>query len=148
MKTDLAFIRQIGVVCFLFFALTEFGHAQVQPLSQNSQPSEAQNITTDLMLTREQIEQLALLSQSLVRPTVPLGRDLTQAKKKLDQLLASSSASTGEIREQYRRVELIRQAIERLSVEYRIGTREILTPEQRPKYEEYMRQRFEQSPSR
>ncbi len=137
--------RFLSFVLLLFPFQVQAGFAQSAPASPNSNLSEERKIIQELGLTREQIEKLASLSQNLVSPTGILARDLNKAQQKLDQLLASSSASVGEIRDQYRRVELIRQAIYRLDVEYRIGLRDVLTPEQRPKYEGYIRQQVEQS---
>ncbi len=91
------------------------------------------HLVQELNLTSEQVASITSLTQKLYDPAIALSRDFNQAQQELDRLLAGSDATVGQIRAESRRVEALRQLIYRLSVEYRIGVREVLTPEQRAK---------------
>lgn len=128
-----------SISCLMFFLSAVRVVAQPTPSPTDTQKSEASKAIQNLQLTREQIDKIGVLVNGLAKPANPLSRDLEKADQKLNELLASPSVPISEIREHYRRIEVLRQSISRLDFEYRIGVREILRPEQRPKLDAYMR---------
>jgi len=139
----------ISIISIVF--LSQVQSVGAQTLSQRSTfPSDTTSteepdpVFQALQLTPEQLQQWNDLVDVFQEPILPLFDDLTRAEQKLDELIASSSSTVSEVREQYRLVETLRQSISRLDFEYKIVLREILRPEQRPQMQEYIRNRLEQ----
>jgi len=139
----------ISIILIVFLLQVQSAGAQTlsQPSifpSDTTSNEEPDPVFQALQLTPEQLQQWNDLVDVFQEPILPLFDDLTRAEQKLGELIASSSSTVSEVREQYRLVETLRQSISRLDFEYKIVLREILRPEQRPQMQEYIRNRLEQ----
>jgi len=108
---------------------------------------EVETIILQLGLTDEQIAQLYQVDRQFSPQLDELYPAWNQAKEELEVLIRSEDASESEVRNKYEEVESLRRQIAELQFERRMAIREILRPEQRLPYEEYIEQRIAESDS-
>lgn len=106
-----------------------------------------ESIILELGLTDEQIAQLVQVDARFNPQLDELYPIWTASEGELDSLIASEDAPASEIREQYEKVESLRQQISELQFERQMAIREILRPEQRAPYAQYIEQRIANSDS-
>lgn len=119
--------------------------ANLQLVAQTDENSES--IILELGLTDEQIARLVQVDARFNPQLNELYPVWTTSEGELDNLIASEDAPASEIREQYEKVESLRQQISELQFERQMAIREILRPEQREPYAQYIEQRIANSDS-
>lgn len=92
-----------------------------------------------LNLTAEQTQKLNTIYYHYKEEISQRKKTLRQTTRRLRTLLVST-ASTEEIRTQYRQVEMVRQQLETASFESMLAMREVLTPAQRSQFAQLMEQ--------
>jgi len=108
---------------------------------------EVETIILQLGLTDEQIAQLYQVDRQFSPKLDELYPAWNQAQEELEVLIRSEDASESEVRKKYEEVESLRRQVSELQFERRMAIREILRPEQRLPYEEYIEQRIAESDS-
>lgn len=108
---------------------------------------EVEEIILVLGLTDEQIAQLVQIDSQFNPQLDELYPAWDTTQEDLEMLIQSETALEDEVRSQYEAVESLRQQISELQFERRMAIREILRPEQRAPYEQYLEQRIANSDS-
>lgn len=103
---------------------------------------EAEEIILILGLTDEQIAQLVQIDNQFNPQLEELYPAWDTAQEELEMLIQSETASEDEVRSQYEAVESLRRQVSELQFERRMAIREILRPEQREPYAQYLEQRI------
>jgi|UPI000382BBB3 Spy/CpxP family protein refolding chaperone len=91
----------------------------------------------DLNLTPNQIQQIQAIRKQSRGKIAQKRQALRQAQQQLQALLAST-ASKQQVQDKYNQVRTLRQELADAQFENTLAIREILTPEQRQKFAEYM----------
>lgn len=143
-------LRHISAITILAFILTPANAlAEFNPIPPQSQaqrietytPPDPSQIVEELGLTEEQIAQLNQIRRQFTPLIEPLYEEWNEAQQELETLIVSADASETQVRQKYDDVEGLRSQISQLQFERRMAIREILKPEQRLPFEEYI-QRF------
>jgi len=116
-----------------------------QVIAQANEDAEA--IILALGLTDEQIARLNQVDRQLNPRLDQLYRAWNAAQEELEVLIRSEDASESEVRNKYEEVESLRRQISELQFERQMAIREILRPEQRLPYAQYIEQRIAESDS-
>ncbi|HEY9672361.1 MAG TPA: Spy/CpxP family protein refolding chaperone [Waterburya sp.] len=96
-------------------------------------------VLEQLNLTSEQTQKVKAIYYQYKEEISQQKKTLRQTTRRLRALLVST-ASTEEIRTQYRQVETVRQQLETASFESMLAMREVLTPAQRSQFAQLMEQ--------
>lgn len=89
-----------------------------------------------LALTEEQQKKIDALKTSLHKALLPLRADLKVKKAELEKLLIAEKPSTTAIDKKIEEIGALRTQIQKALVHHRLQVREILTPEQRIKFDQ------------
>ena len=99
-----------------------------------------QMLMEELNLSQAQIQDLEEIKQKYQDQFSQQRQELKEAQQELSELMAGT-ASTRQIRNQYRQVSRLRQQMGDLHFESMLEMREVLTPEQRRQFAEQMQRR-------
>ena len=99
-----------------------------------------QRMQQELGLNDNQTSQIKAIHEQAKQDTQGLREQMRQAKEEMNQLMASD-ASDGELRQQYRKIQEIRQQLSEKRFETKLAVRKVLTPEQRTKMAQLKQQR-------
>jgi Spy/CpxP family protein refolding chaperone len=112
----------------------------VQNVMGQSHPNQdGQSLVEELNLTPQQEQQLTAIQQQYKDQMAQQRQELQQAQQELSELMAGT-ASQSQIRQKYRKVNVLRQQKGELHLESMLAIREILTPQQRRQYARLMQQ--------
>lgn len=98
-----------------------------------------------LNLDQVQRQQLKAIKLEYEESIIDLREEVSQAKQKLSELMVGT-ADRETIRTQYQQVQLLNQQLGKLHLESMLQMREVMTPEQRIQFAQFMRQRRQQNP--
>lgn len=123
-------------------------HANLSIAQNNQSPnselkipaSNLKNLTKELNLSRDQIQQLQNLQKNSQDKTKERRQILQAAKQELNQLI-QGNASADRVRQKRQQVQSLQREIADTNFERTLAIREILTPEQRVKLQQIMEQR-------
>ena len=140
-------LRRISAITILAFCLSSANalaesnsippQLQAQTIEQYT-PPDPSPIIEEIGLTEEQITQLSQISRKFSPVLDSLYEKWDEAQQELETLIVSADASESQVRQKYRDVEALRTEISQLQFERRMAIRDILTPEQRLPFEQYM----------
>lgn len=147
---NIMWLRHISAITILAFSLTPANslaeskpippQLQAQRIETYTSPAPSQ-IVEELGLTEKQITQLNQIRRQFSPLIEPLYEEWNEAQQELETLIVSADASETQVRQKYDDVEALRAQISQVQFERRMAIREILKPEQRLPFEEYI-QRF------
>ena len=99
-----------------------------------------QRMQQELGLDDNQTSQIKAIHEQAKQDTQGLRQEMRQAKEEMGKLMASDASDT-ELRQQYRKMQGIRQQLSRKRFEKKLAVRKVLTTEQRTKMAELKQQR-------
>jgi periplasmic protein CpxP/Spy len=103
------------------------------------------NLAKELSLSPDQIQRLQKLRESAQNQTKERRQTLQKSRQELAQLI-QGSASSDQIRQKRQQVQSLQREVGDINFEQTLAIREILTPEQRTKLQEIMKQRRQNRP--
>lgn len=112
---------------------------------QHPKSSKHSRLMRQLNLNQVQKQQLHSIKLEYEESIIDLRQQVSQAKKKLGDLMVGT-ADRETIRTQYQQVQLLNQQLAKLRFESMLQMREVMTPEQRIQFAQFMRQRSHQNP--
>jgi periplasmic protein CpxP/Spy len=98
------------------------------------------NLAKELNLSPDQIQRLQKLRENAQNQTKQRRQTLQKSKQELAQLI-QGSASSDQIRQKRQQVQSLQREVADISFEQTLAIRDILTPEQRVKLQEIIKQR-------
>lgn len=113
-----------------------FAQSQTSPKPKQRQPK----LMEQLNLDPEQKQKLKVIHEQYKDQISQNKQAVRQANKELRDLMASA-ATADQIRSKHKQVQGLRQDLEKLTFESMLATREILTPEQRLQFTQFMERR-------
>lgn len=113
-----------------------FAQSQTSPKPKQRQPK----LMEQLNLAPEQKQKLKVIHEQYKDQISQNKQAVRQANKELRDLMASA-ATADQIRAKHKQVQGLRQDLEKLTFESMLATREILTPEQRLQFTQFMERR-------
>ncbi|NEQ83828.1 MAG: periplasmic heavy metal sensor [Moorea sp. SIO2I5] len=115
------------------------------PEGQQHPKSSKHRLMRQLKLDQVQRQQLKAIKLEYEESIIDLRQEMSQAKQILSELMVGT-ADRETIRTQYRQVQLLNQQLGELHFESMLQMREVMTPEQRIQFAQFMRQRSNQNP--
>jgi protein CpxP len=115
---------------------TQIAQNQTAPKPKQRQPK----LMEQLNLDPEQKQKLKVIHEQYKDQISQNKQAVRQANKELRDLMASA-ATADQIRTKHKQVQGLRQDLEKLTFESMLATREILTPEQRLQFAQFMERR-------
>lgn len=103
------------------------------------------NLAKELNLSPDQIQRLQKLRENAQVQTKERRQTLQKSKQELAQLI-QGSASSDQIRQKRQQVQSLQREVADINFEQTLAIREILTPEQRVKLQEIIKQRRQNRP--
>ncbi len=115
------------------------------PEGQQHPKSTKHRLMRQLKLDQVQRQQLKAIKLEYEDSIIDLRQEVSQAKQTLSDLMVGT-ADRETIRTQYQQVQLLNQQLGKLHFESMLQMREVMTPEQRIQFAQFMRQRRNQNP--
>ncbi len=115
------------------------------PEGQQNPKSSKHRLMSQLKLNQVQRKQLKAIKLQYEESIIDLRQELSQAKQTLSDLMVGT-ADRETIRTQYQQVQLLNQQLGKLHFESMLQMREVMTPEQRIQFAQFMKQRRNQNP--
>ncbi|WP_424097681.1 Spy/CpxP family protein refolding chaperone [Moorena producens] len=115
------------------------------PEGQQHRKSIKDRLVKQLNLNQVQRQQLNAIKLEYEESIIDLRQEVSQAKQTLSDLMVGT-ADRETIRTQYQQVQLLNQQLGKLHFESMLQMREVMTPEQRIQFAQFMRQRRQQNP--
>ncbi len=103
------------------------------------------NLAKELNLSPDQIQRLQKLRENAQNQTRERRQTLQKSRRELAQLI-QGSASSDQIRQKRQQVQSLQREVGDINFEQTLAIREILTPEQRAKLQEIIKQRRQNRP--
>ncbi|NEP47747.1 MAG: periplasmic heavy metal sensor [Moorea sp. SIO3C2] len=120
--------------------------SQLIPSPEGQQhPKSKHRLMRQLKLDQVQRQQLKAIKVEYEESIIDLRQEVSQAKQTLSELMVGT-ADRQTIRTQYQQVQLLNQQLGKLHFESMLQMREVMTPEQRIQFAQFMRQRRQQNP--
>ncbi|MEQ8998746.1 MAG: Spy/CpxP family protein refolding chaperone [Coleofasciculus sp. B1-GNL1-01] len=140
-------LRRISAITILAFFLSSANalaesnsippQLQAQTIEQYT-PPDPSPLIEEIGLTEEQITQLNQISRKFSPLLDSLYEKWDEAQQELETLIVSADASESQVRQKYSDVEALRTEISQLQFERRMAIRDVLRPDQRLPFEQYM----------
>lgn len=140
-------LRRISAITILAFFLSSANalaesnsippQLQAQTIEQYT-PPDPSPLIEEIGLTEEQITQLNQISRQFSPLLDSLYEKWDEAQQELETLIASADASESQVRQKYSDAEALRTEISQLQFERRMAIRDVLRPDQRLPFEQYM----------
>ncbi|WP_158517081.1 Spy/CpxP family protein refolding chaperone [Moorena producens] len=115
------------------------------PEGQQHRKSIKDRLVKQLNLNQVQRQQLNAIKLEYEESIIDLRQEVSQAKQTLSELMVGT-ADRETIRTQYQQVQLLNRQLGELHFESMLQMREVMTPEQRIQFAQFMRQRRNQNP--
>ncbi|NEO77002.1 Spy/CpxP family protein refolding chaperone [Moorena sp. SIO4G3] len=115
------------------------------PEGQQHPKSSKHRLMRQLKLNQVQRQQLKAIKLEYEESIIDLRQEVSQAKLTLSELMVGT-ADRETIRTQYQQVQLLNRQLGELHFESMLQMREVMTPEQRIQFAQFMRQRRQQNP--
>ncbi|OLT58879.1 Spy/CpxP family protein refolding chaperone [Moorena bouillonii] len=115
------------------------------PEGQQHRKSSKHRLMRQLKLNQVQRQQLKTIKLEYEESIIDLRQEVSQAKQTLSELMVGT-ADRETIRTQYQQVQLLNRQLGELHFESMLQMREVMTPEQRIQFAQFMRQRRNQNP--
>ncbi len=112
------------------------GFAKAAELNHYPGPKHVLDLANELELTKEQLEQTKAMFASMKKQAVKLGKQLVEKERQLDQLFASGSIDTVQLKRMVLEIGSLKAKLRYVHLQAHLRQKEILTPHQVKRYDQ------------